>query len=108
MTAYVGFFAIGLGPVFWLLIAEIFPLAIRGRAMGVASLTIWVFTIISALILFQLLQSLGQSATFGGCAILTVIGWFLSFAACRRQRDLRSSRLNSTGSRSGLLVGWKA
>ena len=37
LTAYVGFFAIGLGPVFWLLISEIFPLHIRGRAMGVES-----------------------------------------------------------------------
>ena len=76
MTAYVGFFAIGLGPVFWLLIAEIFPLQIRGRAMGIASLTIWLFNIISALIFFQLLQSLGESVTFAGYAMLTLIGWF--------------------------------
>jgi MFS transporter, SP family, galactose:H+ symporter len=75
MTAYVGFFAIGLGPVFWLLIAEIFPLTIRGRAMGVASLTIWIFNILSALIFFQLIQWLGQAATFSGYGILTVAGW---------------------------------
>ncbi|HEY2050445.1 MAG TPA: sugar porter family MFS transporter, partial [Caulobacteraceae bacterium] len=30
LVAYVGFFAIGLGPVFWLMISEIYPLAIRG------------------------------------------------------------------------------
>ena len=30
VAAYVAFFAVGLGPVFWLLIAEIFPLAVRG------------------------------------------------------------------------------
>src|SRR5262249_58176882 len=29
LAAYVGFFAVGLGPVFWLLIAEIFPLYFR-------------------------------------------------------------------------------
>jgi MFS transporter, SP family, galactose:H+ symporter len=34
LAAYVGSFAIGLGPVFWLLISEIFPLAIRGRGMS--------------------------------------------------------------------------
>ena len=36
LAAYVGGFAIGLGPIFWLIIAEIFPLAYRGRGMSVA------------------------------------------------------------------------
>jgi MFS family permease len=79
MTSYVGFFAIGLGPVFWLLIAEIFPLTIRGRAMGIASLTIWVFNILSALLFFQLLEWIGQAATFAGYALLTVVGWIFVF-----------------------------
>jgi hypothetical protein len=30
-----GSFAIGLGPVFWLLISEIYPVKIRGQAMSV-------------------------------------------------------------------------
>lgn len=34
---YVGTFALGLGPVFWLLIAEIYPLTVRARAMSVAT-----------------------------------------------------------------------
>ena len=38
LAAYVAFFAVGLGPVFWLLIAEIFPLAVRGRAMSLATI----------------------------------------------------------------------
>ncbi|MGZ7160769.1 MAG: sugar porter family MFS transporter, partial [Methanobacterium sp.] len=33
LMLYVGSFAIGLGPVFWLMISEIYPLKIRGRAM---------------------------------------------------------------------------
>ena len=44
VAAYVGFFAIGLGPVFWLLIAEIFPLALRGRAMSLATVANWAST----------------------------------------------------------------
>ena len=88
MTAYVGFFAIGLGPVFWLLIAEIFPLQIRGRAMGIASFTIWLFNIISALVFFQLLQSLGESGTFAGYAVLTLAGWIFVYRCMPETRGL--------------------
>jgi MFS family permease len=35
LMAYVGSFAIGLGPVFWLILSKIYPLRIRGRAMSV-------------------------------------------------------------------------
>ena len=38
LTAYIGCFAIGLGPVFWLLISEIFPMAIRARGMSAATI----------------------------------------------------------------------
>src|SRR6202000_2261489 len=41
LLVYTGSFAIGLGPVFWLLIAEIYPLKIRGAAMSVASMANW-------------------------------------------------------------------
>ena len=43
---FVGFFAIGLGPVFWLLIAEIFPLALRGGAMSLATVANWGFNLV--------------------------------------------------------------
>src|SRR5205085_6017099 len=41
LMLYVGSFAVGMGPVFWLLIAEIYPLRVRGKAMGVATLANW-------------------------------------------------------------------
>jgi len=93
MTAYVGFFAIGLGPVFWLLIAEIFPLQIRGRAMGVASLTIWLFNILSAVTFFQLIQSFGQSATFAGYAALTLIGWVFVYCCMPETKGLTLEKI---------------
>jgi sugar porter (SP) family MFS transporter len=40
---YIMGFAIGLGPVFWLMISEIFPLALRGPAMAVCTMFNWGF-----------------------------------------------------------------
>jgi MFS family permease len=88
LTAYVGFFAVGLGPVFWLLIAEIFPLGIRGRAMGIATLTIWVFNILGALVFFQLLQTIGENVTFLGYALLTILGWIFIYRSMPETKGL--------------------
>ncbi len=41
---YVASFAISLGPVFWLMISEIYPLKIRGVAMGIATMANWART----------------------------------------------------------------
>lgn len=39
---YIAFFAIGLGPTVWVLMAEIFPTKVRGRAMSIATVSLWV------------------------------------------------------------------
>ena len=72
LTAYVAFFAIGLGPVFWLLISEIFPLAVRGRGMSLATVANWVFNLLVALTFLSIVNALGQSAAFGIYAVMTV------------------------------------
>jgi SP family arabinose:H+ symporter-like MFS transporter len=38
---YVAFFAIGMGPGPWLIISEIFPTKVRGRAASIATSTLW-------------------------------------------------------------------
>jgi len=72
VAAYVGFFAIGLGPIFWLLIAEIFPLALRGRAMSLATVANWVFNLIVAATFLNLVGALGSAGAFLVYAILSV------------------------------------
>ncbi len=41
IVAFIAAFAMALGPVPWILCSEIFPTRIRGRAMSVATFTIW-------------------------------------------------------------------
>ena len=78
LAAYVGFFAIGLGPVFWLLIAEIFPLATRGRGTSAATFANWGSNLVVALTFLLLVQSFGASATFFLYAALTVAAFFFT------------------------------
>jgi SP family xylose:H+ symportor-like MFS transporter len=41
ILGYIASFAMSLGPVVWVILAEIFPNRIRGRAMSVAVLILW-------------------------------------------------------------------
>jgi len=75
LPVYVGCFAIGLGPVFWLLISEIYPLKIRGRAMSVATVTNWGSNLLVALTFLSLLHTLGRSWTFWLYGIIGIVAW---------------------------------
>lgn len=81
VAAYVAFFAIGLGPVFWLLIAEIFPLAVRGRGMSLATIANWAFNMLVSITFLDLVHGLGRGPTFLIYAAMTfvtiVFTWYL-------------------------------
>lgn len=72
LIACVAFFAIGLGPVFWLMISEIYPTRVRGLAMSIATVTNWVTNLVVALTFPELVSLIGESATFMLYAALTV------------------------------------
>ncbi len=72
LAGYVAFFAVGLGPVFWLLIAEIFPLAVRGRAMSLATLSNWGFNLLVTITFLSLIELCGRVGTFLIYAVLTL------------------------------------
>ena len=79
LMVYVGSFAVGLGPVFWLMLSEIYPLRIRGRAMSVGTVANWSGNLIVALSFLTLTQILGKSATFWLYAVVSVGAWFFAF-----------------------------
>jgi sugar porter (SP) family MFS transporter len=79
LMVYVGSFAVGLGPVFWLVLSEIYPLQIRGRAMSVGTVANWSANLIVALSFLTLTQVLGKAATFWLYAVVTIGAWFFAF-----------------------------
>lgn len=76
---YVASFAIGLGPIFWLLIAEIYPLSIRGRAMSFATMINWAANLLVAISFLSLLHYLNPPRTFALYALLTILCWFFVY-----------------------------
>jgi sugar porter (SP) family MFS transporter len=79
VMAYVAFFAISLGPVFWLLISEIYPLRIRNSAEGLAATFNWGSNLLVSLTFLTLLQLLGPSPTFWLYGLMSVVAWIFSY-----------------------------
>ena len=73
LLVYTGSFAIGLGPVFWLLIAEIYPLRIRGAAMSVASMANWAANFVVTVSFLTLLSAIGGVGAFFLFGFLTLV-----------------------------------
>lgn len=76
---YVACFAIGLGPVFWLMISEIYPLKVRGRAMGIATVANWGSNLLVALTFLSLLRTFGPLWTFWLYALVGVVAWIFVY-----------------------------
>jgi len=64
ILTFIASFAIGYGPVIWVLLSEIYPTRVRGRAMSVATLTLWVGTAIVGQVVPWMLDVLTPAVTF--------------------------------------------
>jgi SP family galactose:H+ symporter-like MFS transporter len=76
LLVYIASFAVGLGPVFWLMISEIYPVTVRGTAMSVATVANWAANLVVALTFLTLLNRLGTAPTFWLYGLFTVATWF--------------------------------
>lgn len=64
ILVYVSFFALGMGPGPWLIISEIFPTKVRGRAASIATSALWSGTLVVTFTFLSLVNSLGLAGTF--------------------------------------------
>jgi SP family galactose:H+ symporter-like MFS transporter len=79
LMAYVASFAISIGPIFWLMISEIYPLRLRGLAMSLATGACWVCNLIVTFTFLLLIQSLGPAGTFGLLGVITLAAIVFSY-----------------------------
>jgi SP family arabinose:H+ symporter-like MFS transporter len=83
ILAFIGAFAMALGPIPWILCSEIFPMRVRGRAMSVATFTIWC----SCYVVAQTFPMLNDNPSVGPAKTFWIYATFslaaLVFVACR-------------------------
>jgi sugar porter (SP) family MFS transporter len=90
VITYIVGFAIGLGPVFWLMISEIFPLQFRSQAMALCTMFNWAANFIVSFYFLQMVDSIGKAATFwiyGAMGVLATV-FFLRKVPETKQRSL--------------------
>lgn len=72
ILGYTAFFALAMGPITWVLISEIFPNRIRGRAAAVATTALWTGTLVVTFTFLSLVHALGVPGTFAIYAALSL------------------------------------
>jgi SP family galactose:H+ symporter-like MFS transporter len=75
LVVYVASFAMGLGPIFWLLISEIYPLKVRGAAMSAVTVTNWGLNLLVSVTFLTLVTILGEAGTFWLYGAIAVGAW---------------------------------
>ena len=74
LFVYIGSFAYSLGPGGWLINSEIYPLHIRGKAMGIATCANWLSNFIITSTFLNMIKALGKMGTFWIYALLGILG----------------------------------
>src|ERR1700744_2240738 len=64
LIVYIASFAVGLGPVFWLMISEIFPLKVRSAAMSVSTVANWGANFLVSTFFLTLTGAISVEGTF--------------------------------------------
>jgi len=76
VVIYIIGFAIGLGPVFWLMIAEIYPLSFRSKAMSIATIFNWGANFLVSYFFLQEADLIGRGPTFWIYAAIAILAIF--------------------------------
>ena len=95
LAFYVGAFAVSLGPIVWLLIAEIFPLRVRGQAASIATMANWVGQPGRRRVYLSIISAIGETGTFVAYAVITVLSLVYVIAKVPETKGLKLSEIES-------------
>ena len=74
LCIYVAFYSCTWAPLTWVIVGEIFPLAVRGRASGLSSSFNWIGSFLVSLLFPVMTASMSQEIVFGIFGIICFLG----------------------------------
>lgn len=102
LLVFIASFAIGLGPVFWLMISEIFPVGVRSASMSVSTVVNWAANFLVAATFLTLAGAITRQGTFYlyvGIAVVALI-FFLIKVPETKGRSLEQIQHDLAGVRT--------
>lgn len=87
VLGYLASFAISLGPIFWLIISEIYPTTVRGQAMSMASVTVWLADLLVSVTFLTLVQTVGARFSFWIYALACIAALIFSLKLVPETKD---------------------
>lgn len=75
ITAFIACFAFSYGPVTWIIISEIYPTKVRGTAMSIATLSLWLTNVLIAQV-FPRMNAWSEWGAFLVFAGITLVAFF--------------------------------
>ncbi len=76
ILCYVASFSIGMGPGVWVVLSELFPTKLRGRAMSLATVSLWVACLVITLTFLSLVKAATVSGAFWLYGLLCAFTFF--------------------------------
>lgn len=74
-------YSMSFGPLTWLLISELFPTEIRGRALGLSTIVTYIFAALTTVTFLTAQDLFGQSAVFGAFFAITASSFVFAYTA---------------------------
>ena len=101
LCIYVAFYSFTWAPLTWVIVGEIFPLAIRGRASGVASSFNWIGSFLVGLLFPIMTASISQAAVFAIFGVICLLGVAFIRSCVPETRGHTLEEIEAAGTRRG-------
>lgn len=102
LLSFVAAYGFSFGPVSWLVLSEIFPVAIKGRAIAFTTILNWGTNLIVSAFFLDMIESMGVSGTFFFFSSVCVMSVVFIFTMVPETKGKSLEQISEEMSRSGM------